>query len=447
MDNEFADNKTTKSGLAFFYIMIAGLSMSTLGAATTGFSISLWILDNTESITLFTLVAAVNTLPAILLSPVAGAYVDRWNRRKVLIIAETGLGLSTLCLAAIYWQGLFHIKYIMIFGAINSVFQAFILPALSASTVMMVPVEHLTRANGVRVISLGMAQLLAPALAGFLLGSIELKGIFVLALIGIALAVTSLVIIKIPQPLKMYLDKKKSGIVSEMKAAWLYLLERRGLLLLLVFYAVVNFSVVSLNVLFIPLVKHFATVKEVGMVLSVGGAGILIGGVATMLLGTIQHKILISLLMSAIISFAIVLSTIIPSIYSVGTGIFVITAVFPLFMALSQTVWQQKLPAEVQGRIFGFRAAVIGATMPVAYILSGILADGLFEPGMQPGGFLVAWFGSLYGTGDGRGLAVMAGMYGTLTLLAVILAIMHPRIRNLETELPDCEVVAEADTE
>ena len=444
MNDELVEDTTTKSGLAFFYIMIAGLSLSTLGAATTGFSISLWILDNTDSITLFTLVAAVNTIPAILLSPVAGAYVDRWNRRKVLIIAEAGMGLSTLCLAAIYWQGLFHIKYIMLFGVLNSVCQAFILPALSASTVMMVPVEHLTKANGVRVISMGMAQLLAPALAGYLLGSIELKGIFVLALVGIALAVTSIVIIKIPQPLKMYLDKKKSGILSEMNIAWHYLLERRGLLLLLIFYAVVNFCVVSLNVLFVPLVRHFATVKEVGMVLSIGGAGILIGGVVTMLLGNIQHKILMSLLMAAIISFAIVFSTIIPSIYSVGTGIFIITAVFPLFMALSQTVWQQKLPAEVQGRVFGFRAAVIGATMPVAYILSGVLADGIFEPGMMPGGFLVTWFGAIYGIGEGRGLAVMAGIYGVLTLLAVILAIMHPRIRNLETELPDCEVVAEA---
>ena len=387
--------------------------------------------------------AAINTLPGIILSPIAGAYVDRWNRRKVLIIAEIGIGLSTLCLAAIYWQGLFHIKYIIIFGLISSVFQAFILPALSASTIMMVPVKHLTRANGVRVIAIGLAQLLAPALAGYLLSSIELKGIFVLALVGIAFAVVSIVIIKIPQPLRMQLDEKKTGILSEMNVAWHYLLERRGLLLLLLFYAVMNFCVVSLNVLFIPLIKNFATVKEIGMVISIGGAGILIGGVATMLLGNIQHKIMTSLLMSAIISFAITSSTIMPSIYSVGIGIFIITAVFPLFMALSQTVWQQKLPAEVQGRVFGLRAAVIGATMPVAYILSGVLADGIFEPGMKAGGFLVKWLGALYGTGDGRGLAVMAGMYGILALLAVILALIHPRIRNLEKELPDCDVVAE----
>lgn len=443
MNEISSEGSVQKTSLRSFYLMIAGIGISTLGSATTGFSISLWVLDNTKSITLFALIAAVNTLPAVLLSPIAGVYVDRWNRRKLLIIAETGLGISALCLATIYWQGLFHIKYIMIFGMIGSVCGSFILPALSASTVMLVPADQLTRANSLRVISLGLAQLLAPAFAGFLLSSIGLNWIFVLNLVGIAVATTTIIVIKIPQPLKTIIDKGKPGILSEMNIARHYLLERRGLLYLLYFYVVVNFCVVSLNVVFMPLVKHFATVKELGMVLSVGGTGILIGGLATMLLGNIKHKILLSLVMTAIISFAILLSTIKPSIYIVGAGIFVITAVFPLVMALSQTVWQLKIPAEMQGRVFGFRAAVLGATMPIAFILSGVLADGIFEPGMQADGFLAAWFGALYGTGDGRGLAVMAGMYGVLSLLAAIFAIMHPRIRNIEVELPDCEVFEE----
>ena len=437
------EDSVQKTSLRSFYLMVAGISILTLGAATTGFSISLWVLEDTKSVTMFALIAAVNTLPTVLLSPIAGVYVDRWNRRKVIIIAETGLGISALCLAIIYWQGLFHIKYIMLFGITGSVCGTFILPALSASTVMLVPTDQLIRANSIRVISVGLAQILAPALAGFLLSSIGMKWIFVLNLVGIAVATTTIIIIKIPQPLKTIIDKGKQGVLSDMSIAWHYLLEKRGLLYLLYFFVVVNFCVVSLNVIFIPLVKPFATVKELGMVLSVGGTGILIGGLATMLLGNIKYKILLSLIITAIISFAVLLSTIKPSIYIVGAGIFVFTAGFPLVLALSQTVWQLKLPADMQGRVFGFRAAVLGATMPIAFILSGVLADGIFEPGMHADGFLVAWFGALYGTGDGRGLAVMAGMYGVLSLLAAIFAIMHPRILNIEVELPDCEVFEE----
>ncbi|HEY9135355.1 MAG TPA: MFS transporter [Pseudomonadales bacterium] len=440
--------KTISSSLSSFYLMITGLSFSILGASITGFSISLWILDHTKSITLFTLVAAVNTLPAVLLGPIAGAYVDRWNRRKVLLVAESGACLSVVCLAAIYGQGLLGIEYIIIFGVINSLCQAFILPAVAASTIMMVPAAQLARANSARVVSMGLAQLLAPAIAGFLLGAIELKGIFALSIVGFLIAIASIISIRIPQPIKTQnLDKAMESIWAEMNFAWQYLRSQTGLFLLLVFYATVNFSIVSLNVLFLPLMKNFATVKQIGLVVSIGGAGILLGGVATMLFGNVQHKILTTLMMSAVISFSIIFSTIMPSIYSVGIGIFIITASFPVIMSLSQTVWQQKLAPDVQGRIFGFRATVVGVTIPIAYLLSGLLADGFFEPGMQAGGTLAQWFGSLYGVGAGRGLAVMAGMYGLITLLAVILAALHPRIRNLEKELPDCKVVAEGQIE
>lgn len=448
MTEQAAEHKAIKSSLTSYYVLITGFIFATLGGGIAGFGISLWILDQTKSITLFTLVAAVNTLPMLILSPIAGAYVDRWNRRKLLIIAEIGSGLVVLCMATMYWQGLLKIHYVMLFGLVTSALQAFVVPALSASTIMMVPASQLTRANSVRVVSIGLAQLIAPAIAGFLLITIELKGIFVLNLLGVAIATAAIVVVKIPQPIKIEpLNKIKDSVWSEIHFAWDYLRKRTGLLLLLFFYAVINFSVVSLNVLFIPLVKNFATVTQIGLVASVGGAGIVVGGVATMLFGNVQHKILTTIAMSAVVSIAIIFSTILPSIYSIGVGIFTITTAFPVIMSLSQTVWQQKIAPEVQGRIFGFRATIVGATMPIAYVLSGFLADSFFEPSMQAGGLLAEWLGGVYGVGAGRGLAVMVGMYGLIAFIIVILAVLHPRIRNLEKELPDCEAVVEEKNE
>lgn len=437
-------NPQIKQSMPPFYWMITGLSLAALGSSMTGFAVSLWILDRTNSITLFTLVAAVNIVPVLLLSPVAGAYVDRWNRKKVLIIAELGSGFAALCLALIYWNNLLQIHYIILFGSISAIFQAFVLPALSASTVMMVPVKQLNRANSFRVVSIGLAQLIAPGIAGFLLASIALDGIFLLNLLGIAIGISAIIATKIPQPLKSQVSTvENSSVFSEMSFAWRYLKQRTGLYLLLFFYAILNFSVVSLHVLFMPLVKNFASVKQIGMVASVGGAGIVFGGLATAVLGDVQHKVMASLLLSAVVGLTITFSTIMPSVYSVGVGVFLITMIFPIIMSLSQTVWQRKLDPDIQGRIFGFRATIVGATTPIAYIASGILADGFFEPAMQPGGMLVEWFGGLYGTGKGRGVALMAGVYGLITLVVVVLAVFHPRVRNLEKELPDCDVVAE----
>ena len=102
----------------------------------------------------------------------------------------------------------------------------------------------------------------------------------------------------------------------------------------------------------------------------------------------------------------------------------------------SQAIWQSKVPANLQGRVFAIRqVAAIGAS-PIAFLLAGWLADRFFEPMMADGGGVL---GTMFGSGPGRGIGLMFVLSGVMVIVTALVAWTSPRIRNLETEIPDLE--------
>ncbi|PCJ16862.1 MAG: hypothetical protein COB04_09950 [Gammaproteobacteria bacterium] len=428
--------KETK--MSSFYFLIGGLSVSMLGGSVSGFGLSLWILDNYDSVSLFTLTAAVISLPPLLISPFAGVVADRWSRKKTILLSQIiSIGCS-LVLYFLYVNDALSVWYILSVGVVGSTAGAFGMPALSASVAMMVPKDLLPRANTVRSLGFGLAQLLGPALAGYLIVGIGLDGLLIINLLTYVVAITSVLMIFIPSPSeKIDEDEQGVSIWQQMSFAWTYLVERKGLLYLLVFYFFVNFNVSSIVVLFMPLVRPFATQEEIGLLMTVTGVGLVIGSGIAFLWRGMEHKVLIVMGLSTILSVLLIIAPVSESIYGVGVCIFFIVLLFPSVAALSQTLWQQKVALGVQGRVFGFRATIVGASGPVAYLLSGALADGIFEPMMAPDGSFASSLGSIYGVGKGRGIAVMISVYGALLLMVVGAAFLHPRVRKIEKELPD----------
>ena len=126
------------------------------------------------------------------------------------------------------------------------------------------------------------------------------------------------------------------------------------------------------------------------------------------------------------------------SIITMSIGFFIMMLVIPFASASSQAIFQVKVPADMQGRVFAIRTIFARLMMPVAFLISGPLADKVFEPLMMEGGSLAQSFlGQLLGVGPGRGIGFMylIGMVGML--FAILISFANPRIRNVETELPD----------
>jgi hypothetical protein len=126
-----------------------------------------------------------------------------------------------------------------------------------------------------------------------------------------------------------------------------------------------------------------------------------------------------------------------PSLILIAGSGFLFFLCIPIMNALSQAIWQSKVAADVQGRVFAVRRLIASGLSPLGIILAGPVVDGFFEPALSEGGFLAQSVGVVYGVGPGRGIGLLFSVMGMFAILAALIAYSHPRVRNVESELPD----------
>jgi hypothetical protein len=139
----------------------------------------------------------------------------------------------------------------------------------------------------------------------------------------------------------------------------------------------------------------------------------------------------------AFAGLASALAGVAPSLLLIGVSGFLMMAVVPVANTASQVIWQTKVPPAVQGRVFAIRRMIASAISPIALIAAGPLADNVFEPLLAEDGALAGSIGAIIGTGPGRGVAFMFILSGLLVAIIAAVGYALPRIRNLESELPD----------
>lgn len=427
--------------MSTFLIIWAGQLVSIIGSGLTGFALGVFVYQETGSVTQLSLVLLANTLPSLLLAPIAGVLVDRWDRRRVMILSDTGAGLTTLGIFLLLLSGNMEIWHIYLAGALSSIFGIFQGPAFMASTTLLVPKQHYGRAAGLTQLGHAIGQILSPALAGFLILTIEIQGVILIDFITYLFALATLAIIRIPKPPSpQFSEVEESSIIKDALYGITYLRARSGLLGMLLLFAFVNFTLGLYSALYTPLILSFSTADVLGTILSVSGIGMLFGSLVMSAWGGSKKKI-VSLLGS------IFLAGVVLSFTGVGTNPWIIGASAFFFMffvpianSSSQAIWQVKVAADVQGRVFATRRMIASIASPLAYILAGPLADNIFEPLMQEGGTLAGSVGKFIGIGPGRGIGLMFIIIGILIALATIIGYTYPRLRNVEAELPDIEL-------
>lgn len=425
-----------RTGMVAFFAVWAGQLVSVLGTTMTAFALQIWVYTETGSVSSLALVSLAFALPATVVSPFAGALVDRWDRRWVMLGSDAVAGVATLLIAGLYATdslALWHVYALVGVGSIGNAFQA---PAWLASIPLLVPKAQLGRANGLVQLNDGLSLVMAPALAGVLLVWSGLGAVLVVDVTTFLVAISTLAVVRFPRP-EQHGETETGSVFGDAVAGWRYIRERKGLFGLLWVYASVNFSLSFGNVLFIPLVVAFASEAAAGGVLSAAGFGAISGSIAVSIWGGPKKKVRGT--MAAIVGagLGITISGLRPSLFLVSVSAFLLMAMVPIANTASQVLWQTKVPPAVQGRVFAIRRMISQAISPIAILLAGPLADNVFEPMLAPGGALAASVGSVIGTGTGRGVALMFIVTGLLTAIIGTVGYALPRVRNIETELPD----------
>ena len=439
--------KTASHGMRTFVFVWFGQLVSTIGSGLTGFALGVWVYQETGSTTLFAMNMLAYAIPNLVVSPFAGALVDRYDRRKIMILSDLGAGLVTLSVAALLVTGNLEVWHVFLATAASATFTTFQWPAYSATTTLLVPKEQLGRAGGMVQIGEAVSQLLAPAAAGALFVTTGLQGVVLIDFITYLIAVGTLLFVRFPQPETTKEGEESKGtLLSEAVYGWKYIAARSGLLGLLLIFAAFNFLNSLTNPLLAPMVLDMTTADVVGYLFSIVGVGMLIGTLVMSVWGGPKrriHGVLFFLFLAGLFTMGFGISA---SLTVMAVAGFLLMLVLPVINGSSQAIWQSKVAPDVQGRVFAVRRMIAWSIIPIAYVLAGPLNDKIFKPLLVEGGTLANTIvGEIVGVGPSRGTGLLFIVIGLLSALVALSGYLSPRVRNVEDELPD--VITEASTD
>jgi MFS transporter, DHA3 family, macrolide efflux protein len=423
---------------SIFAFVWVGQVVSLMGSGLTAFALGVWVFQTTGSTMQYSLLTICSRLPTILVAPLAGALIDRWDRRRAMILSDVGAGLSILSIALLYILGALQIWHIYIALIINSALIAFQWPAYSAATTMLVSKKHYGRAAGMVQTAEALSLIVSPVLGGVLLLTIKLNGIFLVDCATFVFSILTLLLVRIPAPANSNeAAAGRKSLLREIAYGWRYITSRPGLMALLIFFAATNFLSGFILVLTTPLVLAFASASVLGMVFSVGGLGMLVGGVVLSAWGGPKRRIHGVLGSQLACGLCFILAGLRPSAVLIMIAAFFFFFSGTFISGCSQAIWQSKVPPDLQGRVFAVRRMVAWSSTPLAYLIAGPLAEYVFEPLLAVNGRYAGSIGRLIGVGPGRGIGLLFIVMGVLTLLIVCAGYFYPRLRLLEDEVTD----------
>ncbi|GLX94481.1 non-ribosomal peptide synthetase/MFS transporter [Herbidospora sp. NBRC 101105] len=418
-----------------FLVLAAGQLVSMTGSALTEFAIPLWIYLETGSLANFALFSVLGLVPGLLAAPLAGAVVDRFNRRAVLLCADLAAGGTQLGLGLLVWTGTIQIWHVYPLLVGLSVALTFQRVAYASAIPQLVPKRYLGHANGVVGMATGVAQLVVPLVAAGLLAVVGLGGILLIDVVSYAVAIVVLAAIRFPRTLPW---KRRETVVKEMAEGFRYTWGHLGIRRMLLFFAFVNLFMSPLFLLVSPLVLSFADTADVGRVAFFGGLGVFLGGLAMTFWGgprrlRLRGQLLATLSLAA---FALVVG-VREDLVVIAAGVFGMFASLTVLNGVYNTIIQVKVPQRFHGRVFALNQLVAFSTLPIGYGLIAPYGTALFEPLMAADGPLTSTVGMIIGTGEGRGIALMYVLFALVMAATVAVGTRMRRLWNFDLEVPD----------
>jgi len=376
------ENTPPKKWTVPFFTIWIGQAISLLGSQMVQFALIWWLTKTTESATVLTTATLVGILPSVVLGPFVGALVDRWNRRKILIIADTSIAGVTLVLAYLFSIGLVNIWVIYLMLFLRALGGGFHGPAMSASTSLMVPNDQLTRIQGInQTLHAGLNIVSAP-LGALLLEILYVQGVLLIDVVSAAFAIIPLFFIAIPQPEKKAISDEKNlakGVWQDFLEGLRYVRKWPGLLFLIIMALSINMIITPAFSLLPLLVRgHFSgEAIQLGWLNSSFGIGAIVGGVLLGIWGGFKKKIHTTqlgliCLAAGLAVMGLTPGTLLPMAIA---GIFVVGIGIPMANGPLNAIVQAAVDPSMQGRVFTLLASLATAMSPLGLIVAGPVSD------------------------------------------------------------------------
>ena len=376
-----------------FAIIWTGQFLSILTSSIVNFAIVLWLSLETGSAEVLAFATMAALLPQSVLGLFTGIFIDRWKRKRVMIMADSFIAFCTLILAVLFYFDLAKISHIYVLLALRSVGSAFHMPAMQASVPLLAPKSELMRIAGINQVIQSVCNIAGPALAGLFITMMKMTNILLLDVAGAAFACLSLCFVFIPDPSH---EERNSELHlwREAKEAIMEVRNQYGLSWLFLLSILATFVIMPISVLF-PLMtlNHFAgNAFQVSLVEVSWGGGALLAGALLGLKKYRWNEILLINGMYIALGLTFLFSGLLP--VSGFIWFAVLTALGgvcgSLYFATFTTVIQSRIDPGVMGRVFSFYMSFSMLPSMIGLLSTGFLADsiGLGNTFIISGGFL-----------------------------------------------------------
>jgi amino acid adenylation domain-containing protein len=418
-----------------FLAVASGQLVSIVGSALTEFAVPLWIYLHTGSLFRFALFAVCGLVPGMLVAPLAGAVVDRSNRRRIMLLGDTAAGGTQLVLGILLWTGqlqIWEIYPLLVGLSISLTFQRL---AYGSSVAQLVPKHFLGHANGVVQMVGGVAQMLVPLVAVGLMAAIGLGGILVIDVVSYAVAIGVVLLVRFPATMAW---RRRETLLAEIAHGFRYSWGQPGFRAMLLFFAALNVFLAPLFLLISPLVLSFASLRQVGEVALVAGIGATLGGLTMSFWGGPRRRRMHGMLLCtlALAAFCVV-TGLRPTLWVIAAGAFGMSLWLTLLNGIYTTIVQVKVPQRFHGRVFALNTLIAWSTLPIAWGLVVPYGTRLFDPLMAKGGALSGALGPAIGVGPGRGIGLMYLLFAVAMALLVLVALRTPALARFDVEVLD----------
>lgn len=413
-----------------FLMIWSGELISSIGSGMTAFALSVYVYQTTGSVTYVSLITLLAYLPTVLLSPLGGVLADRYDRRLLMIIGDLFSGLG---LAYVLWNiqtGSDSMFPICIGVTFNAVFVALLEPSFRATITELLTEEEYARASGMVQIAGNAKFLISPALAGILLAVADIRLILLIDIGTFLITVTTVAIVR--KSVGKAVKTERQSIGREMRLGFAEINKSKGIRILIILMSFVCFFVGILQTLTSPMVLAVSNAETVGIMESLCAVGMLLGSVFIGILGIKKNFSTVLCVAGILSGIFITLTGVNKSIFVTGAGIFLFFLALPFMNTSADVLIRKNIPNELQGRVWGIISLLSQTGTVLAYALSGVLADYVFEPLLSDNGVLSDSIGALIGTGTGRGIGFMLILSGICIIPAAFAIGRSRSIRSLQ---------------
>jgi MFS transporter, DHA3 family, macrolide efflux protein len=342
------------------------------------FALAWYLTRETGRATILATALLVALMPPIILGPFIGPLVDRWDRKKIMIISDGSIALMTVGLILLFYTHqiqIWHIYAALVGRSIGQTFQG---PAMQAAVANIVPEKHLTRAAGLTQTLNGIINIAAPPAGAFLMEALPMQSVLSVDIITAAMAIGCLVFIKIPQPVRTTLSIKLN-IIGDMMQSFSYIWSTFGIRIMVLMVSIYCFFATPAYNLFPMLVNKQlgGDVLKLGWLNMIFGVGLIAGGLVLGAWGGFKKRILTSAAGSSMQGLLII-----------GLG-FATVKLFPMVMAFNfmlgvgvafasaplSAILNSVVEKDMQGRVFSTMGSVSSMMVPLGLAVAGPVAD------------------------------------------------------------------------